>query len=154
MRQDHGWKLQEKFPPDGTKEMVWVAYAAAPIDPPPRLLTANVEEVRGIGNEGAGNQKVMKPNGPRFGITAKKCREGIHIETVDPGAAAMRCTDVVSGEQLRMEPGDHILSVNGTEPETLEQFLGLVASSDQQMSFVVKDQRNGKLRKMTTTLAW
>jgi len=63
-------------------------------------------------------QNVMKPQRRVFGITAKKCAEGIHIESVTPGGPATRCTDVGSGERLRMEPGDHIVSVNGIEPKT------------------------------------
>ena len=106
-------------------------------------------------NPPAVRQVVMKPpTGPRFGITARKCSEGIHIETVTAGASATHCNDVFTGERLQMEPGDHILSVNGTEPTTLEEFLNLVATSGQEMSFVIKDQRNGRTRKMKTTLAY
>lgn len=95
------------------------------------------------------------PNRLSFGITgAKKCQDGIHLEVITAGSPATRCFDVQTGERLTMEPGDHILSVNGATPSTLEEFFKLVAASDPQMSFVVKDGRNGKVRRMTTTLAW
>ena len=128
--------------------------------PPPQALPVAAEfdgrskpPMRSV-EPAAGRQVVMKPNGPRFGITARKCAEGIHIETVTAGQSATRCIDIFTGERLQMEPGDHILSVNGIEPATLEEFLKLVATSGQEMAFVIKDQRNGKMRKMKTTLAW
>lgn len=101
------------------------------------------------------SQVVMKPNGQRFGVMARKCsQEGIHIETVTADTSAARCTDVRTGQLLQMEPGDHILSINGIKPKTLAEFLDLVAKSGQEMAFEVKDERHGKVREMKTTLAW
>ena len=99
-------------------------------------------------------RKAMKPvNRWNLGITGRKCEDGIHIESVKQGSPASLCTDLGTGQKLSLMPDVHIVSVNGTAPATFEEFLRLVAESDQQMSFVVKEG-SGKVRRMTTTLAW
>ncbi len=105
--------------------------------------------------------RVVQAGGPAFaqkpqrrvlGIVAKKCNEGIHIVSVAAGGPATRCTDVETRERIQVEPEDHIVSVNGIEPKTLDEFLELVATSGQEMSFIIKDKRRGQHRRMTTTL--
>jgi len=108
-----------------------------------------LESLKHVDNEGDGQagqpQMVLKPPRPVFGITVRKCREsGIHIESVTPGGPATRCIDVDTMERLMVEPGDHIMSVNGIETETVEECPKLIASSDKVMSFTIKDQRSGK----------
>lgn len=99
------------------------------------------------------DRTVQKPNRSRFGMTFHVCKEGIHVDSVTAGEPASQCADD-RGNPITLEPGDHIISVNGEQPTSQDNFLNLLASSDQKMTFIIKDSRTGQHRRLTTQLAW
>ncbi len=176
---DRAWRLEKRTNADGSTKMVWtmrLVYGDPPSrGTPRRKITAAVEseiadEWIDDGLEGpdksdfddglllAGDARDIRiqavPNRPRFGITATKCTAGIHVQSVAPNSAATRCIDVDTGAVLQLEAGDHIVSVNGIEPASLEQFLNDLAASPREMSLIVSDARTGEVRRMQVTLGW
>lgn len=94
------------------------------------------------------------PRGPRvpLGITVRTCDEGAHVETVSAGSPATRCTDSNTGEELRLESGDHILTVNGVQTPTNDRVIAAVNATTGRLEMRVKDRRNGRIRTLVTFL--
>lgn len=95
----------------------------------------------------------VDPNGLRFGIHFTYDGRGIHIAGVHPNMPSTRCRDV-NGAILSLEPGDHILSINGVAIQSQDQMLAAVANSPREMQFTVVDGRTGQAIDLRTTLAW
>lgn len=94
-----------------------------------------------------------RPDGDvKIGIVAHKCDEGIHVDSVESGMPAAKCFDRETGENVMLEPGDHILFVNGRRPNSIGEFQRLISESSRSIELKVLDSRSGKRRHLTTEL--
>ncbi|NQT14535.1 MAG: caspase family protein [Planctomycetes bacterium] len=99
-------------------------------------------------------QTQTSSGGTRFGVTAvENGGNGVRVTRVRPDYPGVRCEVVASGQTLRLEPGDVILSVNGRPLRNLRDYWNLVKGSPSIMEFTVRDRADGQVLQMRTTLA-
>ncbi len=87
-----------------------------------------------------------------LGVWMKTCDEGAHVERVAISSPATRCRDTASGESIALEPGDHIIAVNGVRTPTHALVIDAVDAAEYQLSIDVKDKRTGRVRNVVTIL--
>jgi len=91
--------------------------------------------------------------GTRFGVTAVENRgDGVRVTRVRSDYPGTRCEVISSGQILRLEPGDVILSVNGRPLRNLRDYWNLVKASPSIMEFTVRDRSDGQVLHLKTSL--
>lgn len=142
---DRAWMQERVVQPNGQTRTVWKMFAAAPTD---RKLEVRLQDDEGVQQVG-GEREVLRPAHRSLGITFHICKDGVHIDSVTAGTPASRVTDRNSGENITLEKDDHIHSINGTTPTSIEEMQSAVQSSPQETTLVIKDTRTGKYRQVT-----
>lgn len=95
---------------------------------------------------GSGNRVAL-------GVRVKNCKDpGVHIMTVNPGSPATRMRDLSTNQAIRLEAGDHILSVNGVTTNDYLQMTQLVSSSGSDVTLIVMDLKTKKQRRLYVSL--
>lgn len=87
-----------------------------------------------------------------LGVNVKLCDKGIHVDSVSIGMPAEKCFDRRTGEAIKLEAEDHIVSVNGIKPKSVAQFISLIQNSQRQIELKVLDRRTGMVRHLSTRL--
>lgn len=92
-----------------------------------------------------------RPNRVLLGIDCDKCSEGIHINSVNRGGPASRSRDR-DGDAIRIEPKDHIVSINGVSIRSFQHYLDLLSESPRTVEFGLKDHRTDRILTLRTEL--
>ena len=153
------WSMTAGARPPSAGDDVEEAPPPQPKRPAPRINASVV--VRWIENDKnpagraapAAAAKVPSPPLRRqhhLSITVHKDEQGVYIDSVAPGGAAMRCRDA-NGKTVQLEPGDHILTWNGKTPASLQEYLDAVAGSEE-ADLEVEDGNTGETMQLHVRL--
>jgi hypothetical protein len=74
----------------------------------------------------------------KIGVTFHICPDGVHVDTVDSGSAAENMWDI-NGNVFKLEPGDHILLINGQAPKQSDELIKIVSEARGPLPIVVLD---------------
>ena len=92
-------------------------------------------------------------DGPRFGAAvAENNGEGVRVVEAWPYYPATRMRAAKTGQLLRLESGDVVLTANGVKIRCMEHFYNVVMSAPEKMDLSVRDARTGEVTDMTATL--
>jgi len=106
----------------------------------------------GGGNGGGGNPPVAALPSVRLGVTVRnQNRPGVLITAVAPGGPATKCFDNNDGQTYKLERGDFILAINGTEISNVNEFASEIRNSDRVAQLTVEGNA-GDVHEFTTQL--
>jgi len=144
-----GWnterfRLETVQDENGQKRLEWVHRVAAPTTA--KHYQATLDSIE----PGLSDSVDEEEKKPRLGVNVTLCKDGMHIQSNVPGSPATRC-EITTGGTWSIDPGEHIVRVNGSTPKSVEQFQELIRTSDRIIRLDVLDT-NGRVVQMTAEL--
>lgn len=97
------------------------------------------------GNRPGNNNNNANGNRVPLGVNLKTCPDGVHIVSVKPNSPATRVRNSRTGGQMKLEPGDHIVSVNGNRVNSHTQAINLVNATSRLLKLQVQDKNSGNV---------
>lgn len=98
--------------------------------------------------------KPPMPAGRRvpLGVRLKNCPDGVHIVDVGANTPASNGRNAQTGEFLRMEAGDHIVSINGVYVSSHTEAGNLINQTSGMIRVNVRDKNTGQVLPFVTSL--
>ncbi len=87
-----------------------------------------------------------------LGVRLKTCPDGVHIVSVGANTPAGNGRNAQTGNFLRMEEGDHIVSINGTFVSNHTTAANLIGQSPGTIRVNVRDKNTGQVLPFITSL--
>jgi hypothetical protein len=140
---DEVFRLEIVKDENGRSKEEWVAYKATPIN---KHLQARLYS----SSAGLSDSVQETERKPKLGVNVTLCKDGIHVQSNVPNSPATRC-EITTGGTWSIDPGEHILRVNGATPQSVEQFQEMIRTSDRIIGLDVLDS-NGRVIQMTAEL--